>query len=200
MAKHLCLVHIIVFHADVLYKCEPLYIGKTVSACTNDIYTYLFLGYTVSAKHAICYLPAADKLILSNPQNGALLLFSLPYCKQKYFFHIRFIHNNFILSLPSSHRVRKQNGASETLTLQLMKMYVRFEVFMVVTTKNAVFWDVVPCRFIINRCFRGMCCLHHQGKRNSADYSLEALKALIITLERGGGGVGCNKNNHFSVG
>jgi hypothetical protein len=28
-----------------------------------------------------------------------------------------------------------------------------FEVFMAVTMKNAVFWDVVPCAFIINRRF-----------------------------------------------
>jgi hypothetical protein len=94
------------------------------------------------------------------------------------FFHITFVHNNFILSLPYSHRVRKQDGASKTLTLQIMKMYVGFEVFMVVTMKNAIFWDVVLCGFIINRCFRGMCFLHRQGRRNSADYSLEALKAV----------------------
>jgi hypothetical protein len=30
--------------------------------------------------------------------------------------------------------------------------------------KNAVFWDVEPCGFIINRRFGGMCLLHLQGR------------------------------------
>jgi hypothetical protein len=43
-----------------------------------------------------------------------------------------------------------QNG-SESLGLEALEEkyclnYVRFEVFMEVTTKNAVFWDVAPCR------------------------------------------------------
>jgi hypothetical protein len=29
-------------------------------------------------------------------------------------------------------------------------LYVRFEVFTAVTLKNAVFWDVTPCAFILN--------------------------------------------------
>jgi hypothetical protein len=34
--------------------------------------------------------------------------------------------------------------------------------------KNAVFWDVVPCRFIKNRRFGGTCRLHLHGRRNNA--------------------------------
>jgi hypothetical protein len=60
--------------------------------------------------------------------------------------------------------------------------------------KNALFWDVAPCDFIINRRFGGTCRLHLQGRRNNSseekldgslqkDYSSGALKALIITLE-----------------
>jgi hypothetical protein len=26
-----------------------------------------------------------------------------------------------------------------------------------------VFWDVLPCKTIVDRRFRGTCCLHHQG-------------------------------------
>jgi hypothetical protein len=29
--------------------------------------------------------------------------------------------------------------------------FVRFEVFMAVTVKNSVFWDVTPCRYCVNR-------------------------------------------------
>jgi hypothetical protein len=36
------------------------------------------------------------------------------------------------------------------------------------TMKNAVFRDVAPCGFIINRSFGGMCRLHLQGRRNNA--------------------------------
>jgi hypothetical protein len=72
---------------------------------------------------------------------------------------------------------------------------VGFEVFTAVTMKNAVFWDVAPCGFIINRRFEGTCRLHLQDRRNNAseekcytvanrlNYSSEALIALIITLE-----------------
>jgi hypothetical protein len=28
--------------------------------------------------------------------------------------------------------------------------YARFEVFTAVTMKNAVYWDVVPCRYFVN--------------------------------------------------
>jgi hypothetical protein len=35
-----------------------------------------------------------------------------------------------------------------------------FEVFTAVTMKIAVFWDVAPCVFIINRRFGGTCLLH----------------------------------------
>jgi hypothetical protein len=33
---------------------------------------------------------------------------------------------------------------------------VRFEVFMAVTMKNAVFWDITLCGLCKNRCFRGL--------------------------------------------
>jgi hypothetical protein len=42
---------------------------------------------------------------------------------------------------------------------------VGFEVFMVVTMKNAVFWDVAPRGFI--RRFGGTCRFHLQGRRNN---------------------------------
>jgi hypothetical protein len=35
------------------------------------------------------------------------------------------------------------------------KIYIRSEVFMVVTMKN-VFWDVMPCGSCKNQCFGGM--------------------------------------------
>jgi hypothetical protein len=44
------------------------------------------------------------------------------------------------------------------------KMVVGFEVLTEVIMKNAVFWDVAPCGFIINRHFGGKCRLHLQGK------------------------------------
>jgi hypothetical protein len=28
---------------------------------------------------------------------------------------------------------------------------------------RAVFWVVLPCKMIVDRRFRGACCLHHQG-------------------------------------
>jgi hypothetical protein len=42
---------------------------------------------------------------------------------------------------------------------------VRFEVFTEVTMKNAVFWDVAPCRSCVNRRFGGTYRLHLQGRK-----------------------------------
>jgi hypothetical protein len=33
--------------------------------------------------------------------------------------------------------------------------------------KNAVFWDVAPCRYCVNRHFRGTYCLHLQGRKKN---------------------------------
>jgi hypothetical protein len=43
---------------------------------------------------------------------------------------------------------------------------VIFEVFMVVTMKNAVFWNVTPFGSCKNRCFGGPYLLHHPGEKN----------------------------------
>jgi hypothetical protein len=47
-------------------------------------------------------------------------------------------------------------------------MSVRFEVFMVVTMRNAIFWDVAPCGSYENQRFGGMCHLHHPGKKRAS--------------------------------
>jgi hypothetical protein len=33
-----------------------------------------------------------------------------------------------------------------------------------------VFWDVLPCKIIVDRRFRGTCCLHHQGDESVHNY------------------------------
>jgi hypothetical protein len=43
--------------------------------------------------------------------------------------------------------------------------FVRFEVITVVTMKNAVFWDVAPCRSCVNRRFGGTYRLHLQSRK-----------------------------------
>jgi hypothetical protein len=43
---------------------------------------------------------------------------------------------------------------------------VRFEVFMAVTMKNAIFWDVEPCISCVNRRFEGTYHLHIQSRKN----------------------------------
>jgi hypothetical protein len=41
---------------------------------------------------------------------------------------------------------------------------VRSEVFIALTMKNGVFWDVAPCRSCVNRRFVGTYRLHLQGR------------------------------------
>jgi hypothetical protein len=45
-----------------------------------------------------------------------------------------------------------------------MYKYVRFEVFMAVTMKNAVFWDIMPCGSCKNQRFGGTYHLHQGDK------------------------------------
>jgi hypothetical protein len=59
-------------------------------------------------------------------------------------------------------RYSKEHDVSETGSVS----YVRFEVLTAVTMKNAVFWDVAPCRYFVNRRFGGTYRLHFQGIRN----------------------------------
>jgi hypothetical protein len=46
-----------------------------------------------------------------------------------------------------------------------MFTHVRSEVYTAVTIKNAVFWDVAPCKSSVNRCFGGTYRLHLQGRK-----------------------------------
>jgi hypothetical protein len=46
--------------------------------------------------------------------------------------------------------------AVDFFNTDIQELYVRFEVFTAVTIKNAVFWDVAPCRSCaLNRRFGG---------------------------------------------
>jgi hypothetical protein len=48
--------------------------------------------------------------------------------------------------------------------------HVRFQVFTAASMKfRFVFWDVLPCKIIVDRRFRGRCCLHHQGETHRPD-------------------------------
>jgi hypothetical protein len=61
---------------------------------------------------------------------------------------------------------------------------VRFEVITAVTMKNAVFWDVAPCRYIVNQCSGGTYHPHLQGirKQVAVDYSCPQLPAHAGSL------------------
>jgi hypothetical protein len=54
----------------------------------------------------------------------------------------------------------------QSKTMYHLIAHARFEIFMAVTTKNAIFWDVTPCDSCKNWCFRGLYNLHHQGGKN----------------------------------
>jgi hypothetical protein len=59
------------------------------------------------------------------------------------------------------------------------RYFVRFEVFKAVTMKNAVFWDVAPCRYCVNRRFGGTYRLHLQGIKiqESITLKMEAIRS-----------------------
>jgi hypothetical protein len=52
------------------------------------------------------------------------------------------------------------------MMLLQIKKYVYAHVNTALNKKNAVFWDVAPCGFILNQSFGGMCRSHLHGRRN----------------------------------
>jgi hypothetical protein len=57
-------------------------------------------------------------------------------------------------------------------------LVVTFEVFMAVTMKSSVFWNVTPCGSCNNRCFGGMCRPYVQRRRNQRGRSKEWFSLL----------------------
>jgi hypothetical protein len=57
--------------------------------------------------------------------------------------------------------------------------------FQVLTAESMmfriVFWDVLPCKMIVDRHFRGTCCLHHQGAFHRP-YHVPMKRRLTIIL------------------
>jgi hypothetical protein len=45
------------------------------------------------------------------------------------------------------------------------RIYFRFQVLTTARMKfRFVFWDILPCKVIVDRRFRGTCCLRHQSE------------------------------------
>jgi hypothetical protein len=62
--------------------------------------------------------------------------------------------------------------------------------------KNAVFWDVAPCGFNINKGFRETCLLHLQSRRNNTyEESVRRMLTdwLLFHSENLGGAVGMGR-------
>jgi hypothetical protein len=73
------------------------------------------------------------------------------------------------------------------ITLNINKTIVRFEIFTEVTMKNAVFWDVAPCRYCINRRFGRTYRLHLPGRRKkknppSEEPAICSSETLVYTI------------------
>jgi hypothetical protein len=45
---------------------------------------------------------------------------------------------------------------------------------------RSVFWDVLSCKIIVDRRFRGTCCLHHQGDHSSQKTNLNIILLFYI--------------------
>jgi hypothetical protein len=61
---------------------------------------------------------------------------------------------------------------------------LRFEVFTAMTIKNAVFRDVAPCTYFVNRRFGGTCRLHLLGIRNPR--TMNQREQIAVYPEDGG--------------
>jgi hypothetical protein len=61
--------------------------------------------------------------------------------------------------------IKKRETITAAAPYKMLFPIARFEVFTAVTMKNAVFWDVAPCRSCVNRRFGGTYSLHLQGRK-----------------------------------
>jgi hypothetical protein len=61
---------------------------------------------------------------------------------------------------------------------QSLRKYVRFEVFMAVTMKNAIFWVVTLRDFCKSQCCRGM--YHHHQVGVGTSQKMASLKKYIL--------------------
>jgi hypothetical protein len=87
-------------------------------------------------------------------------------------------HIHWIGIYPDSYRDPEFNYLASNVCV------VRFEVFTAVTMKNAVFWDVTPCRSCVNRRFGGKYRLHLQGRKNSRERNRrEQVAAATLKIE-----------------
>jgi hypothetical protein len=71
---------------------------------------------------------------------------------------------------------------SKRILLQGHGILVSFEAFTVVTMKNAVFWDLMPCGSCKNLHFGGMYRLHHQGDKNRRAMNSVLLRSVLQLL------------------
>jgi hypothetical protein len=46
-----------------------------------------------------------------------------------------------------------------------------------------VFWDVLPCKIIVDRRFRGTCCLHHQSDDLMIAHMMEAARTSETSVD-----------------
>jgi hypothetical protein len=59
---------------------------------------------------------------------------------------------------------RKRKVKRKINTVLKLSSVAEFEVVIAMTMKNAIFWDVVPCRLAVHQCFGETYCLHLQDK------------------------------------
>jgi hypothetical protein len=76
--------------------------------------------------------------------------------------------------------LKLQNGSTAILNTS-----VKFEYSTVVTIKNAVFWDVAPCSYFVNRRFGGTYRLHLQGIRNPRAMNQRELVDFLYSEDGG---------------
>jgi hypothetical protein len=63
----------------------------------------------------------------------------------------------------SPEKMEEEEGQVEQAVYKKIKI-VRCQVLTAASMKfRIVFWDVIPCKIIGDRRFRGTCCFHHQG-------------------------------------
>jgi hypothetical protein len=77
-------------------------------------------------------------------------------------------------------------------TMETLHKYVRFQVLTAAGMKMRDFYDLAPYSFVgVDRCFRGVYCLHHRGDDGGRGFSSSLQKinlhlVLLLSLNQDG--------------
>jgi hypothetical protein len=132
----------------------PCNLRKLTLVSVINYHVEVHIKEVITAGRAVMVLTPTAWLIFPEP---------LHFHPQRYIYSLRFI--NVHLQSTDHELIPARNARPAAMHGSANgSNVVRFQVLTAASMKfRIVFWDVLPCKLIVDRRFRGTYCLHHQG-------------------------------------